>query len=255
MKSDLYVLAYHRVNDIRDDILSVSTKRFREQISFFKSQGYRSIALQEAMTKKPEERNIVITFDDGYQDNYHCAWPILKEFGFTATIFVTAGYVDEKKQFAWNDNPVTPQELDYCLTREQIKTLTSEGVEIGSHTITHPFLAELPLDLAKEEIQGSKSMLEDIIEQPLFSFCYPSGSFNDEVRNLVATAGFKAAVVTPGSNTGKVSPGDPYTIQRVGIYRDDNLQSMRLKLSSFWRLASRTSLGGSIRKLRRLIAN
>jgi peptidoglycan/xylan/chitin deacetylase (PgdA/CDA1 family) len=191
---------------------------------------------------------LVITFDDGYANNYEKAFPILKAHGFKATVFLTSGLIGSGRLFDWDKERRDPESYR-PLNWDQVLEMAASGlVSFGAHTRTHRWLTELPAAAAEEEIEGSKRDLEQKLGTTVRHFCYPAGRLSDAIVAMVKGAGFEAACVTPSG------PGireTLYTLKRVGIYRDDDLLRFRAKLSGLFRLARESrSLWRAIKSLR-----
>ena len=140
------ILAYHRVNDWSEDTLTVHPAVFRRQLEYL-SQKYRFVPLSELVTArtnglKPKERLAALTFDDGYFDNFRCACPILKEFGFTATFFLTAGYIGTNKLLPLDEKHGNI-EKDRLLNWPEISEMKKTGFTFGSHSLTHANLVSI----------------------------------------------------------------------------------------------------------------
>ncbi|SUY47972.1 polysaccharide deacetylase family protein [Clostridium putrefaciens] len=199
------ILYYHSVEKSEDNELRISPKKFRGQLKYLKDNNYVSLTLQELQSyitqNKPIPKNsVVITFDDGYKDNYDNAYPILKEFGYTATIFVISGLIDKDPNY---------------LNSDHIKEMSKNGVEIGSHSINHDNLLEISKEDKIETITKSKQDLEKLIEKPVISIAYPFGKFNDDIVNITKDAGYTLGfTIDKGWGNGKE---DPLKLSRVYI--------------------------------------
>lgn len=189
------ILMYHYIRNAsgEDEIgqnLSVSPQNFEAQMRWLRDNDFETVKLSDladtervALSKVNGEGGtpIILTFDDGYTDAYTEAFPILKKYGFTADFFIIMNYPDKK---------------DGYMTWEQINALKKAGMEIGSHTLTHPDLTDLDSEVAWRQIADSK---DDTVV-----FCYPSGKYNDRIKDLVKEANYVAAVTTkPGIVTQK----------------------------------------------------
>jgi peptidoglycan/xylan/chitin deacetylase (PgdA/CDA1 family) len=147
-------------------------------------------------------KTAVITFDDGYVSFYTRAWPILKEHDFPATVYVITSFSERQDYLNW----------------DQVKLLNSAGIEIGSHSQTHPELGKMTPGNATREIKESKKVLEDNLGVGVNSFCYPCGSFNEFTPTAVKDAGYKSAVTTENR---KAAPKDDlYRLPRVRVSRN-----------------------------------
>jgi len=225
------ILAYHSVSPHRSDGLAVKPSEFDKQMAWLKARGYRSVTLgQYAIgTFKKGERILIITFDDGYADNYTEAFPILHRYGFLCTIFLVTDYINTDRIFPWDEKKVQgPDDRSFyrALTWDEIRTMADAGMEFGSHTCTHPELAHVSLDVCREEVMRSRAHLSERLGHDVMSFCYPRGSLNDAVMQTVQEAGYTAAVVTPPRTD---IPLTPYTLRRSGIYYKDHFWRFRLK--------------------------
>ena len=185
------ILMYHyvRVVDAKADPLgyrlSVNPTEFDHQLTFLQQLGYHAMAMKDVIGAKVDTRAMVLTFDDGYEDFYTTAYPILKKHGMTATVYIITGKIG-----------------DQYMTWDQLNELKSAGFEIGAHTVTHPNLSKLSETQQKQQIDESKATLESKLGITVNTFAYPSGKYNDTTVNLVKEAGFQTAVTTqPGAIT------------------------------------------------------
>lgn len=191
------VLAYHRIVDSipAEDYCQVcmTRKHFERQMRHFARLGYRTLPLEVAgalmVSNRPiPPKHFAITFDDGFEDIYSNAIPILRDLSFTATIFVVSGLVG--KINAWDEGKgcVAPL-MGWSL----IKELAQAGFTIGAHTVSHPDLSQLPRDLAWHEISASREAIERMLGIPIRTFAYPYGKWSEMTRELVRDAGFNLA--------------------------------------------------------------
>lgn len=229
------ILAYHSVSDHYNGNLAVSSAVFERQMALLSRRGYRSITLAEFVQRPParREKTVILTFDDGYADNHTVAFPILKKYGFTGTIFVTADYVNTDHIYWWDKDRIKfkGEEAAYrLLTLDQIFEMMEYGIEFGSHTSTHPILPSLTEEQCWREIHGSRTSLSRMLKQPVVSFCYPEGKFNGRIVQRVQEAGYSCAVVTP-PRAGL--PLSRYALRRAGVYRSTNPLGFRLKMLPF----------------------
>ena len=203
---------------------NVSPESFDRQMGFLKNKGYQVISLDEfvdgnRMGKKFSHKTVVITFDDGYRDNYTEAFPILKKYYFPATIFLISDYVREGSGF---------------LNWEQVKEMRKVGISFGSHTRHHAYLPSMSKAALKDEIIESKHIIEKNLGEPVDYIAYPCGGFSEEVKTVVALAGYKAALTTNrGYDRYDI---DPYELNRIRIDNWDNALTLRAKLSGFYNL-------------------
>jgi len=192
---------------------------FDEQMNYLHREGYRTISLNDFTAfqdgKQPlPDKPIIITFDDGFMSNYLYAFPVLKKYDLTATIFTT---VDPNcrnfRKYAGIDSP---------LTQEQIKEMSDYGIAIESHSMTHPYLSRLKPEVARWELEESKSRLQDILGKPVHYLAIPSGAYDRAVKRLVKKAGYRAAFcMLKGTNN---KDTDPFALRRLVIGRDFTLE-------------------------------
>jgi peptidoglycan/xylan/chitin deacetylase (PgdA/CDA1 family) len=169
--------------------LSTSPDDFRIQMDYLQQRGFHPVTLSDLRAYLEDagalpDRPVVLTFDDGYEDFYTTAFPILKEHNFKAVAYIVSGFV------GWKTN----------VSAEQVRELDAYGIEIGAHTVDHIDLtAASPASLV-HQVKGSKDALEAIVGHPVLDFCYPSGRVNEAVVAAVRAAGFQSATTTrPGS--------------------------------------------------------
>lgn len=223
------VLMYHLISDelggTRLPKLRVSPKDFARQLDALLDQGYTTLTLGQAALGRPKGRSVVITFDDGYMDFYHTAWPLLRERGMTATVFVVTGQLDGIN--LWDrDKGEAPEQL---LTRQQVRELAADGVEFGGHSHSHADLTSLEGRALKLEIIGCQKVLSDLLGRPARTFSYPYGLHNSRVRRAVAAAGFTTAVtIRPGMLD---NGSDLLAVPRIIVKRSDDRLDFALKLT------------------------
>jgi len=187
--------------------LYVTPHMFTFQMWCLKASGFRVVPLKEILSFVKgdivHENLASITFDDGYQDFYDNAYPVLKEYGYPSTVFLVSNLVG--KENLWDHPQIHGRKK--LMDWETIFRLREEGITFGSHTMTHPFLSKLsPTDMA-DEIKNSKALLESRLQAPVEFFCYPYGDYNNEIINVVKESGYIGA----------------FTTKRGLVHRDDDL--------------------------------
>lgn len=206
------ILYYHRINDVIDGLeeLHVKPAEFDKQMKYLKDNGYTSITFDELDKSENIQKPFIITFDDGYEDNYTYAYPILKKYGFKATVFLVESFVG---------NPS-------ILNKDEIHEM-QDLVNFQSHTISHPDLRNISPAEAEKEIVQSKAKLEELTGKKVNVFCYPSGFFNTTALNLVSK-NYQYAVLNGG---GIYTTGDnPYQIKRVYVPRTLDIKGFEQKI-------------------------
>lgn len=217
------VLMYHSIDDHGAKLkLSVSTREFRWQMKYLRDRKYDVVSLERLAeiisSGRKIPRNIAaVTLDDGNLDNYTNAFSILKEYKIPATIFVISGSIG-KPDF---------------LNASQIREMSDAGIDMESHTVTHPHVEGLAKGELKREIVRSKKAIEAITGKPVVTFCFPFGGFNDDARGILEEAGFKAAfVVMPRDNSIKL---DLYRMKRIKIVPGPfSYLDFRIKTSGYY---------------------
>ena len=223
------ILMYHRVATLPSyDQLTVTPEHFEEQLREL-STNFRMVSLADAFAElkrgKLSETLVVVTFDDGYLDNLTNAVPILRRYAIPATIFVTARFADGSARHPRYADEAGRLHLDW----NEIAALAKEpGISIGSHTLTHPFLSRLDSNTAREEIAGSREEIARHTGKEVEFFCYPSGDFTSREEQIVAEAGYRAAVsVHPGANR---NTNHRFALRRTEVTDRDSARELRLKL-------------------------
>lgn len=212
----LPILTYHSIDE-SGSVISTSLETFKRQIKLLSDEGFNVISLKD-LTVGPDRRDhippktIILTFDDGFQNFYSTAFPILKEHNFTATVFLITDHCGKYND--WDEN-LASIERARLMDWEEIKELSKYGIEFGSHTQTHPDLTQIPIELATKEAVQSKLTLEEKLGIESAAFAYPYGKYNPAVRNLIE-ANFKMACST---RLGKADFGDDlFTLKRLDTY-------------------------------------
>jgi peptidoglycan/xylan/chitin deacetylase (PgdA/CDA1 family) len=176
--------------------LSTSIDAFRGQLDALDAWGAVVLPLAEASARLVAgtlpDRSVTLTFDDGYASVVEAAWPLLRERQLAATLFVVAGYLDGQR-FAWDsDDP--DDRRTRLIDRHELEAAAADGLNIGSHTVTHSWLPHLEPDALRRELSDSRSQLEDQLGSPITSLAYPTGGWNSTVRDAAATAGYEIGV-------------------------------------------------------------
>lgn len=235
-KYEIPVIMYHRIikeNDVKGvHGIYVLEDVFDKQMKYLKDNGYQTITFEDI--KNGEWRNrfnkgnkwIMLTFDDGYKDNYEVAFPILKKYGFKSTIYL----LGEVKYNKWDvDNPKNPEEKFILMDNKEILEMQEYGIEFGGHTLTHPMLAKLDLEDARREIIESRKILNKKLGKEMNCFAYPYGNLNEEVKKIVKEVGYKFAVAT---DSGDISYSkDLFQIRRIAIFPKNNMFNFKRKVS------------------------
>ncbi|MFQ6043357.1 MAG: polysaccharide deacetylase family protein [Candidatus Poribacteria bacterium] len=226
----LPILAYHKIDTVRElSITCISPKTFEKQIQFLAEAGYQSISPELIVSAvngaaKFPQKPVLITFDDGYENFYHYAYPIMKKYGYTATVFLLTGYIGMMNDW---DVKLGWRRFKH-LTPAQIRFLSKEGFCFGSHGVNHLFLTYQDDSTVRYEIQTSKSILEDFLKKPIYFFAYPYGDYDCGTVRLLRECGYTAAFsLNPGD---VIKTDNLYFLPRIAIYRCDTMWSFKAKL-------------------------
>lgn len=222
------ILGYHRVGVFKGDhVPTISPESFERQLAFLAKGRYRVLGLEEIASclrqAQPLPRHsVAITFDDGYEETHEVAWPLLKRFGFSATVFVAAAEVGWPGFSTW----------------QQVTAMARDGLTIGCHTMHHSYLPLVTTDRLAEELVESKRVIEERIGRPVTLLSYPVGGFTAHIQSAVQRAGYAAACTT---NRASPHPGiDPYALRRIKVTeRDTNPMLFWAKVSGYYDLFRR----------------
>ena len=239
--SRLPVLMYHNVHP-DTSVISISPETFVQQIEWLDTRGYKAIGLSYLIEhlrtgNEISENSIFLTFDDGYAGLHKYVFPVLRNYGFSATIFLVSGYCGRDNDWPGQLSNIPRMPL---LDWNQIHEMDEQGIEFGGHTVTHPMLDELNPDEIKDEIRGSKEFIEKRLGHKIISFAYPYGRFNKKVKMIVEGEYRGACSTIVGLAN---SSSDPYVIERIDINLTKELWMFRgLKSVAFpYYLALRSS--------------
>ncbi|MBI4368701.1 MAG: polysaccharide deacetylase family protein [Elusimicrobia bacterium] len=186
-KEGIPVLMYHKIGipepQSRQKPLWVNPERFNWQMEFLKNQGYMSITFADLASGKLPSKPVLITFDDGYLNQYTDAFPIMQRHGMKGVYYLVADAIG--KDNYWHDPKQEPRVA--LMGLDEIREMRRLGHEFGSHALSHRRLAALPFQEARHEIEGSKKKLEDLLGERMVSFAFPYGN-GEDVPELVKTS-------------------------------------------------------------------
>jgi peptidoglycan/xylan/chitin deacetylase (PgdA/CDA1 family) len=227
------ILGYHRIGTFTPPhgagftvghVPSVSAELFERHLWWLTRFRCRVLSLEDALdwldrSGALPRRSVVITFDDGYAETYSVAWPLLKRYGFPATVFLAT------EEVGWNG----------FLTWDQVAEIAGNGITIGSHTKHHSYLPLVPPDRLREELADSKQTIEERLGRPVHFLSYPVGGFTRQVQAVVEAVGYRAACTT--NRASPLGHIDRYALRRIKITeRDANPLLFYAKLSGYYDL-------------------
>ena len=198
-KKNIPILMYHSIQSEKKGAklrgLSVSPMLFKVQMFTLKLLGYKGLSmgnLEPYLTGKKRGKVFGITFDDGYQNNYIFALPILKKYRFTATCYIISNNIDGINH--WDiKKGITIKKM---MNHNEIKDWINEGMEIGSHSSNHLYLSKLDNNQLKEEVLHSKINLQKQYKTKIKHFCYPYGDKDSKIVEFVRKCGYVSATTT-----------------------------------------------------------
>lgn len=218
-------LCYHSITSEGPRYLTVSAELFERQLAELHRRGRGSgdlSALAEVAEGRRTEPTVFLTFDDGFRDNYETALPLLREHGFGAFVFVLPPLVDTGAPLEWPE--VAEDRRRYhstmrSVTWPMLEEMKEGGFEVGSHTLSHPHLAELRGEALREELWESRARIKERLGS-CDTLAYPFGEWSPEVAAAARECGYRFAFSLP-TKTGQ-SGATPYSIPRINVdYRDD----------------------------------
>jgi len=192
--------------------LFVTPDNFEKQMRYLKENGYQVIPLDTLIGglksgRKFAHNTVVITIDDGHKSIFTYAYPILKKYGFPATVFLISDYIGSEKRF---------------LNWDEVREMSKNNISFGGHTRNHVYLPSIKnnKDALEDEIAGCKKVIEDHLGISIDYFCYPGGGFNEKIESIVKKAGYKGACAT---NRGfdVLNRHNFYELDRVSVRNSD----------------------------------
>ena len=204
------VLMYHHIGQpvghLAENQYYVSPAAFDAQMAYLADNGFNAVSLEQVLAALQggaslPAQPVAITFDDGNQDNYDLALPVLEKYHLSATFLIVTGWVGRPGHFTW----------------DEITDMQRAGMYFGAHTVSHPYLPFLPLASAALEISSSKAVLEAHLGQSVLVFAFPYGHTAPSITRLVQAAGFELALGTSPYRVDHTA-ADRFFLTRLGIY-------------------------------------
>ena len=200
------ILMYHSIcNDDPNNSLMIPTEMFAEQMEWLRENDFTAMSMDEVIeamnTGKVPKRPVLITFDDGYADNYINAFPELKNNNLKGTFFIISDTITE--------------EGGYYMSTSMLKEMKEAGMEIENHTANHLELNNLSREDAIDSIKRGQEFLRSVIGSNGNYLCYPVGRYSDETIEIQKELGIKAALTTQGGIS-SIADGK-YELKRIRI--------------------------------------
>jgi peptidoglycan/xylan/chitin deacetylase (PgdA/CDA1 family) len=206
--TDIPVLLYHRVGEAAGP-LTIAPDKFAEDLARLRKMGYETISLDTFHRNKvdPEtplpKKPIMISFDDGYLDNYLNAYPILQKYGMTAAFYIITSMVGAEDR----------------LTGDNICAMSASGMSIGSHTVSHGELGNMGVEEAANEMSLSRMYLEGLLQKSVNYIAYPKGSYNASTGSVASETGYWGGFsIVPGTCSRATNP---YVLKRIPVFSFD----------------------------------
>lgn len=215
------VLTYHIVESPSDTFYSMSRAAFRQQMEYIRSTGYTVISLADlhdylaGERESIPDRSVVITVDDGWKCTFTEIFPVMQELGFPFTVFIYPNFIGQSY---------------YALKWHEVVEMAEAGVDIQSHTHTHPFLTRGSDATVRFELEESRRILEAKTGKPVRFLAYPYGDYDRRIAAATREAGYDAGLTC---DFGPVRRGsDPFRMKRVVIYEKTSFATFRKLLGA-----------------------
>lgn len=235
-KKRIPILMYHSIAEEASDqfkTFTVSPALFEKHIEYLHQQGYIPMTVTQLVTSLARNRQdlpewpIVITFDDGFADFYTSAFPVLKNYHFTATLYIATGFVGNTSRWLWREGEAERP----MLTWEQISEIDAGGIECGGHSHTHPQLDLIPRSAAHYEIVHSKQVLEQHLGHNIYSFAYPHGYHSSAVQRIVKEVSYTSACAVK-YEMATAETADPFSLARLLVSPETGVSELASLLTS-----------------------
>lgn len=233
MTPRINILMYHQVGDFPPMTEHRSTyvdhRRFARQMAWLALAGYHVLRMDEALAclrgERPvPPRAVVLTFDDGYENFYEYAWPVLQRHGFPALVYLIAGKLGQPAEWFAQSGRATPP----LMSAERVRQLRAEGCDFGGHSVNHVKLGKSDDATIRREVGDCRARLEDVLGEEVRHFCYPFGSY--DLRSIAACAEAGYASATTCVRAPATPADDPLSLPRKAVSWGDNL------LGLLWRM-------------------
>ncbi len=230
--SRFVILMYHMISEpitAAEVKYACPPRQFEKHIQMLLNNGFTPVSIESVENYYSQntalpENSFLITLDDGFEDNYLNAFPVFKRYNIPALIYLATGSLGKTNQ--WMSQPTFTERK--MLSWKQIKEMASQGIDFGSHTVSHPRLTEFDDDRVGKELSESKQIIEQQLGQECKHFAYPYGLLTEKTRELVAQAGFKTACSTrSGFNN---IERDPLILHRIEVFGNDPAWKLKQKI-------------------------
>ena len=230
------ILTYHSIHPHHPR--GVRPSELEKQVKFLVDNNYKIITFEELlkMHQNPgcqqNEKLVILTFDDGYEDNFTYGFPILKDYDLPATIFLATRYIKKNNGFISKADGILYKNLE-MLTWKQVEKMAAQKIEFGSHTHRHLDSGKIDRGLFEKEIVISKGLIEKYLQKPVNIFCYPLGRKHPEGEIILKNNGFKIACTTFWGSF-RIGRDNPFEVRRCEIVHEDSIEDFNLKVKGDW---------------------
>ncbi|MBI5787633.1 MAG: polysaccharide deacetylase family protein [Candidatus Schekmanbacteria bacterium] len=238
--STFRILLYHSVSDKSNYPYAISVDEFSWQMEYLHKHKVTVDSLENVLSKRQYHndihgRRVVISFDDGYEDNFTAAVPVMDKYGYKATIFISTAFIGDSNR--WED-PAFPRLK--MMNRDQIMELAKRGHTIGGHTHGHINMAAQDLTKVKEDLAAARRFLFQDIKSKFIPFAYPFGKYNQNIIDLIQQEGYSCAV-TAGGFWGNNPHISKWELRREDIHRNTRRRDFMAQVRGardphYWRL-------------------
>jgi len=236
MAGGIPILMYHAVTSQKIEgvhRVHITSASFAAQMQWLAQNGYRTISIAQAVKIFKERlscnKYVVLTFDDGFSSVYNTAYPILQQYGFTATLYLVSDIIN-KPSFDGVTGFDSAPLGDRPLTTDEIKEIISGGWEIGAHSCTHSRHMGLNPSQLQHEITDSKKYLSSLFNTPIRSYAFPFGNYTSKALQMLQDEAYDAGLSVHSGKAGYKS--DLRRLQRIEINADDTLVTFAAKVTT-----------------------
>ncbi len=209
--------------------LQVAREDFERQLIWLKRWGFTPVTFEDILQKPLPRKPVLLTFDDGYEDNYLNLFPLLQKYEVKAVVYVLGDRSVRRNEW---DIPQGEPELNLLSDAQALEMSQSGWVEFGAHSMTHQKLTEAAPDESRRQIFDAKKSLESLLGKPVVSFAYPYGYVNEEVKKTVSEAGYSFGVAVHSGPTAFFE--DPFEIRRLQVFPQTSAWDYWRKTSGFY---------------------
>ncbi|MBI5305343.1 MAG: polysaccharide deacetylase family protein [Chloroflexi bacterium] len=217
------ILMYHNLRDLPNNASelertwTVAPKQFEAQIAALATRGFHTITMAQLVAHLKHQgalpiKPIVISFDDGWVEQYTVAYAVLKKYNYIGTFFIYTNPIDRAHYLTW----------------AQLQDMSVAGMDIQAHTLTHPHLRALAPSEAQREISESKKIIESKLGKPVVAFAYPFGEYNTAVIEMLKRANLDSAVTLASGYRQRTD--ELYTLHRIRVSYGDTLDDFSKRL-------------------------